>query len=231
MIPDPVPELEPDPEFDLRIMFGIPDNQKIFLHIGSLLKRKGTLDILKAMSLLTQEERSRFVLVILGVAEKQMDRRISNVIPAEAGTPSPDEGDPGVRRDDKGARDPGMRQDDSRGGIHYQNTFLTQSRFKAAIDQCDLVLVPYRYTESSSGVVGHAIAAGKPMLGVRQGLLGETIREHGSGILIDEPGPKAIAEGVRKALVTEPVGKTSLRYIQSHTKKTFAQGIIMAILR
>ncbi len=208
MLPDPVPVLMPEPGYNLREQFSIPDNHKIFLHIGSLLKRKGTLDILDSLQYLSQDELSKFTLLILGHAEPDMDQEIRTHLP-----PLPVSG-----------RGLG-------GGYVYQNTFLPPQVFKSTLDQSDLVLVPYRYSESSSGIAGHAIAAGKPLLAIRKGLLGDTVAEHGSGIFIDACDPIEIANGLKRALSANLQGKISKRYLQSHTKETFSRLMVAAITR
>jgi glycosyltransferase involved in cell wall biosynthesis len=199
MLPDPVPQLNPEPDFNSREHFEIESNRKIFLHIGSLLKRKGTLDIIDSLSYLTKEELSRFTLLIIGHAEPDMDREIRRRLQNTK------------RRKAKGERQKTITYGrypipDTR----YHNEFVSGSIFKSCIDQCDLVLVPYRYTESSSGIVGHAIAAGKPMLAVSRGLLGEMIAKNGTGVFIEDAGPKRIAAGFRQALAINVTGSYSV---------------------
>ena len=206
VLPDPVPKLTPEPGFDIREHFGISADRKLFLHIGSLLKRKGTLDVLDSLRFLTEAELSRFALLIIGHADHETDIEIRKRLP------STDNRQPTTC-------------------LRYHNEFISPSVFKSCLDQCDLVLVPYRYTESSSGIAGHAIAAGKPLLGVRKGLLGEMIEEHGTGIFIDESSPACIAEGLKRALSADLTGKTSLRFLQMHTKEAFAENLIASITR
>ena len=217
MLPDPVPELTPELGYNLRDEFNIPANRKIFLHIGSLLKRKGTLDILDSLQYLTEDELSQFTLLILGHAEPDMDREIRQRLSSpDTRYPTPDTL--------SSTRYP---IPDTR----YQNSYLSPQVFKSCLDQCDLVLVPYKYPESSSGLAGHAIAAGKPMLAVRDGLLGDTVAEHGVGIFISGGSPELIAEGLRKALRVELKGKVSKRYLQNHTKEIFSRSVVKAITR
>ncbi len=219
MLPDPVPELIPEPGYNLREQFSIPDDHKIFLHIGSLLKRKGTLDILDSLQYLSKEELSKFTLLILGHAEPDLDREIRNRLS------SSQELQPSLSSRRKSGPRPQPPV------TRYLNSFLSPQVFKSTLDQCDLVLVPYRYSESSSGIAGHAIAAGKPLLAVRKGLLGDTVAEHGNGIFIDECNPMEIANGLRKALSVNLMGKVSKRFLQSHTKEIFSHVIVAAITR
>jgi glycosyltransferase involved in cell wall biosynthesis len=221
MLPDPVPELIPEPGYNLRDKFSIPANHKIFLHIGSLLKRKGTLDILDSLQYLSEDDLSKFTLLILGFAEPDMDHeitdRLSTLHLQQTTLSSPRRRGPLTRYPIPDTR--------------YLNTFLPPQVFKATLDQSDLVLVPYKYPESSSGLAGHAISAGKPLLAIRKGLLGDTVAEHGTGIFIDECTPMAIAEGIKRALSANLKGKVSKRYLQSHTKEIFSRLMIEAITR
>ncbi len=234
MVPDPVTILNPEPGFDVREQFGIPGGKKIFLHIGSLLKRKGTLDILEALKYLSEEELSRFVLIIVGHADEEMDKAIRTYPPQ----PLPQTGRgyaPRMTRTtdplpDRG-RGPGGGYVKLASNVFYQNAFLPPSIFKSFIDQCDLILVPYRDSESSSGIAGHAFAAGKPLLAVRRGLLGEMIEEFGTGVFIEECGAVSIAEGIRQALYSELAGKISERFLQIYTQEAFAEKLIGSTLR
>jgi len=210
MLPDPVPVLTPDPSFNLREKFNIESHRKIFLHIGSLTRRKGTLGILEAMKYLGEDELDKFSLVILGQADMEVDSAIRTYPPQ----PLPR---------------PGRGQGGGYVSLIYQNKFLTPAIFKSCIDQCDLLLAPYRYNESSSGIAGHAIAAGKPLLGVRKGLLGETIAEHGKGIFIQEATPAEISDGIRRALAVEIKASISRRYLEQHTGAIFAGNLLKTI--
>ena len=224
MLPDPVPELIPDPDFNLREHFGISSGRKLFLHIGSLLKRKGTLDILDSLRFLTEEELSGFALLIIGHAGHEMDIGIRQRLPTTLNRqPATDNRQPATCNlvtPAKAGAAPCIR---------YLNDFISPSVFKSCIDQCDLVVAPYRYTESSSGIAGHAIAAGKPLLCVRNGLLGEMIAENGTGVFIEGSNPACIAGGLKRALAADFTGRTSPEYIELHSKEAFAGKIFETI--
>ncbi len=46
---------------------------------------------------------------------------------------------------------------------------------KSYFEQTDYFLIPYKNVESSSGILGHAIAAGKPVIATDKGLIGDFV--------------------------------------------------------
>ncbi|MCH8527352.1 MAG: hypothetical protein LAT79_09395 [Kiritimatiellae bacterium] len=65
--------------------------------------------------------------------------------------------------------------------LTVEAAFLEEFRVKAYFEACDWVLMPYTRPEYSSGVLGLAARAGKPVLGPEGGLLGSLIQEYGLG--------------------------------------------------
>lgn len=99
------------------------------------------------------------------------------------------------------------------------------------IEQCDGILTPYFNTESSSGILARAILNRIPVLGVRKGLMGETIKKYDAGVLIDESTPEEIAKGIlqlinktiRRKQAPTPV---DFDYKKIHDPKEFAKRIL-----
>lgn len=81
--------------------------------------------------------------------------------------------------------------------------FVSDQEVEEVFCSSDVVLLPYRRTEYSSGVLGLAAQAEKPVIGPEGGLLGRLIQENGLGIVtrIDENSfSEALLRAVRSEL-------------------------------
>jgi hypothetical protein len=61
--------------------------------------------------------------------------------------------------------------------------FISNELMRNLFDQCFCVLLHYKMPEASSGIYGHAVAAGKRIIGNAQGLLGEILNNYELGII------------------------------------------------
>lgn len=169
MLHDPIPLLSPIADFSIRKNFKIDCDRKILLHFGSLDKRKGTLDILDAFILYGNNIIDEYSLFLMGKVKSEIDRIIIKKIRL-------------------------IKSKYPKASIVYKNEFVSEMEMKALFEQCDLVLMPYKNPESSSGVIGHAMASGKPVIGPDGGLLGEMIKNYNLGKCIKFINPKTISD-------------------------------------
>ncbi len=201
MIPDPVPVLIPNSIFLVRKTFHINPNRKIFLHFGSLSERKGTLDIMEAFHYIESKDISNMALLLIGKASRGIDEMIKKSINS-------------------------IQQKHNNALIIYKNDFVDDPMMKSYFDQCDYVLIPYKNVESSSGIFGHAMAAKKPVIGTKKGLLGELIMENNLGIAIDDQTPAKIAEAIHQAMFSKKINVHNTNYLDNHSKICFAEKIL-----
>jgi glycosyltransferase involved in cell wall biosynthesis len=203
MLPDPVPELTPLRGFSVRNIYKISSERKLLLHFGSLSGRKGTFDILDSFKYLSENDLRKTALILAGKATPSTDfvikGKISQII----------------------SKYPYAF-------IIYKNEFVSESLMKSYFDQCDFVLVPYKNIESSSGIIGHAIASGKPVIGTKKGLLGDLIMNNKLGILIDESSPELIAESIHQAIESKLLTISNSKYLREHTPELFASTLFNA---
>ena len=82
--------------------------------------------------------------------------------------------------------------------FEWDDRFLSESELQAQMRQADWILAPYRRTEYSSGIFARAAAAGVPLIGPTDGLLGRLIREWGLGMTA-ETTPRLWASALEKA--------------------------------
>jgi glycosyltransferase involved in cell wall biosynthesis len=173
VLSDPIPELIPLENFDVYKEYGINKNRKIFLHAGVLGDRKGTLEILEAIPFFNSDEQRKICIFYAGESEDGFRELLREKIE--------------------------YCRDNSEVKIVWLDEFISRRMLKTLFDQCYAVLLPYKMPEASSGIFGHAVAAGKIIIGSSTGLIGELIRNYETGITVDQVNGKAIAIAMRKA--------------------------------
>lgn len=146
-LPDPVFLIEPEKEFDLRSFYQIEKNKKIFLLIGSISKRKGAHILLDALINNNYTSYSNSVFLFCG----KFDAGFKSYVKSKIQLLPPD-----VK-------------------VVLDDTFFHINRMYSIISQSDIILLPYLNPENSSGIIGHAIRAGKIIIGPQTSLLGEIL--------------------------------------------------------
>ena len=167
-LPDPVPEIEKSSLKNLRSELEIPKENKVFLHFGGLDKRKGTLDILKAINLLSKEDARKFSFIFAGKQHKEIKKEFSN-----------------LHSDIKDICQ-----------VLIFDEFCSYEFLYNLCYTCDVILMPYTLTNLSSGVLGYASVFGKPVIGPSSGLLGNIIKNYKLGICLKNISPENIKEGM-----------------------------------
>jgi len=171
MLPDPIPQLTPLKNFEIREHYRIEKNRKIFLHIGSLGERKGTFEIIDSLQYIAQDKSADICILLVG-------RSTNTTI-------------------DKLLRDKILlSQTGSDIKIIWDNQFVSNSMMRSLFDQSDVVLMPYKNAEASSGILGHALNSRIPVISTGTGLLRELISELKVGILLDEVSALSIAKAI-----------------------------------
>jgi len=185
-LPDPVPILPMPPEsVSLREHCGIDSERTLFLFFGTISERKGVYRVLEALERLQSDIQRRVAILFLGQLKKGQEEAI--------------------RRAVKRVKDLDRLQ------VRVDFRFVEPVELALALRDCDVVLVPYQRAEGSSGVIGHAAQAGKPVIGPQSGLIGELIRDYELGKAIDTVCAEEIAKGI-SAFVRETRCKPASAY-------------------
>lgn len=157
-LPDPYTPLEGEME-NIKELLGIDASDNLFVQIGQLSGRKGTLEILDALCMLSSEEKIRNHFYFAGkVADgirKEFYARV-DVLKSH-----------GVH-------------------IYVKDEFVSFEFLNSLCASCDCMLTPYRNTSQSSGAIGYAAQYGKPVIGPSKGLLGYLIKHYHLGYQVDE---------------------------------------------
>lgn len=149
-----------------RCDYNIGDNDIVFFHFGAMDFRKGTLDFLKAITMLKKEQLQSRFFIFAGKVSKNIQNEFYELINLA---------------NSKGAK------------ILVFNEFCEYSLLNELCSVSDYLVIPYRNTELSSGVVGYAAQFGKRLIGPAEGVIGKLIKQNNGSILIKHITPEKIA--------------------------------------
>jgi hypothetical protein len=114
--------------------------------------------------------------------------------------------------------------------IIYENAHVANDRLKSIFEQTDFILMPYKNSESSSGILGHAVVNKKLVIGPVAGLLGFLIKENKLGFLLDPVNAVSIAAAITDCFYLSPPeyreDKIRNAFLSTHTSDIFANIIL-----
>ena len=163
-LPDPVAIIRNPEHLMIRKQYGIDENKTIFLHPGGMQPYKGTLELLKALTLVDNRTAERIVVIFAG--------RVTESI--------------------RDAFFPLFDKVKQRVQVFLDEGFLPFEKLGGYFVECDWVLIPYTIKSQSSGVIGHAAFFKKPVIAVNGGLIGSLVQNYKLGILLADASPYSI---------------------------------------
>jgi glycosyltransferase involved in cell wall biosynthesis len=200
----PLPDPSPDPRGSDPVPLssagsGTPVR---FVFPGVLSLRKGADVLLKALARLSPEAAAKADFICAGQAEAHDRAGIERMI----------------RR---------LRRLRPNVWLTWVDRHLSDDELQASLCAAHCVLAPYRRTEYSSGIFARAAAAGAPLLGPSDGLLGRLIRENGLGATA-ETTPCAWAAAIEAAVRCPPSVDEEKRaaFVRRSSSAEFARVII-----
>ena len=164
-ITDPYNAIDYSPK-NVRAELGVSDDDKVFLHFGGLNRRKGTLEILKSLSLMDEKQKNLAVFIFAGKIYQPIYDEFYHL----------------------------LNEVKDSTNIIVLDKFVDNEQLADLIFSSDFILAPYSGTIQSSGVLGHAAYWGKPVIGPSQGLVGKLIKRHNLGVTLPEITPNALAD-------------------------------------
>lgn len=170
-IPDPIPHFSPLVEPDERL--GTP--KLTFSLLGAIDERKGVFFLMESVRALHPELMRAMRLVICGRFSPQDELRIA------------------VELENLSAQCPNLE-------VVAQNRFIANEEFSALVGDSDFLLLPYQRSEGSSGILGHASAHKRPVIGPKSGLVGALIEQYKLGAGIDMTAPTELTKVFECAL-------------------------------
>lgn len=177
---DPVPEVDMASLVDIRSQLSIPIDSKVYLHFGAMDERKGTLEILRAIVMMSRVELNKRTFIFAGRVGKDIKEKFYNLA--------------------DNAREKGAT-------IIIKDEFCSFDYLHSLCHICNCILIPYLLTDLSSGALGYAAVHGKPVIGPSSGLIGELIEDNNLGETMNEVTPKNIKEKILN--ISDNIYKTS----------------------
>ncbi|MDE5758524.1 MAG: glycosyltransferase, partial [Allobaculum sp.] len=193
---DPVPEVKGE-VYDLRPKLGIPQESNVYLHFGAMDERKGTLEILHALNLMTPQELDGRTFIFAGRVNKSIKDHFCRLVDM-------------LRK--QGA------------SIIVRDEFCTYEFLHSLCNTSDYILMPYILTDLSSGVLGYAATYGKPVIGPDSGLIGELITDNGLGLAIDI-SPESLKEAILCPQIYSSESGAR-KYIARNTRERFIEDFL-----
>lgn len=192
-LPDPIPEIDDSKVRDIRSEIGAVEKDCIYLHFGALDERKGTLEILKAIQMMSAESLKDKVFVFAGVIHSEIKNKFYTLLEA-------------VKK---------------KAHIIVFDEFCSYEHLYNLCYSCDCILIPYQNTNQSSGVIGVAAHFKKPVIGPNKGLLGKLIIEYNLGGAYNNINAIGLKEIINSGKITPCSGKYSKTHTVNLFTKSF----------
>lgn len=175
-LPDPYLPLVKIKNLSLKEEFGIPKNNIVFLHMGAMDYRKGTLDLIRSINYINLEKNStNMTFIFAGVISNQLHNDFYEEFHK-------------VR---------------NKCQILLFDEFCDYEFLGKLCQVSDCFVLPYKRVSLSSGVLYYAAQFGKFVIGPSKGLIKKLIRRNGLGICIDCT-PQSLANAIENYCGEKP---------------------------
>jgi glycosyltransferase involved in cell wall biosynthesis len=185
-----LPSLE---RINLRELYKITSEEKVFLHFGGLALRKGTTDILSAIDLIDKSLLKNACFIFSGFINDDIKTQFSELT--------------------------GKLSDKVR--LLIFEGFSSYEFQGHLCSIADYILLPYRVSSQSSGILGYAAQYNVPVIGTSAGLLGSLISSYKLGYVYDLKGPGKLANAMIKHLSEPSSGIDGTSYLRDNTVHSF----------
>lgn len=189
-LPDPVPNVDYSKVKNIRNELKIGEDQIVYLHFGALTKRKGTLIILDSLNIIDKEDLDNKVFVFAGKVFDDIRLEFYERV----------------------------KSLECKARIIVLDDFIPYEKLFDLCYSCDFLLIPYLSTNASSGVLGYAACFKKQVIGPKKGIIGNIIREHNLGLVLDRIERKEFAE----AILSSKKGAINTDYVENHLPSVFS---------
>lgn len=180
---------------EIKQEYNIGSDKEIFIHIGGLTRRKGTIEILDAIAQINAERLKDKCFVFAGRVIEDIEIDFYEKIE--------------------------KLKDNVQ--IIVLDQFCEYSVFAELCTIASYIIIPYKNTAQSSGICSYAAQFKVPVIGPTEGLLGSLIRDNGLGCTIKEITADKIAElinsGEYKNIKTDKI--KAEEYLETSTPKNF----------
>lgn len=199
---DPIPIIKPIKNFTLEEEYNISSDKIVFLHFGALSERKGIIEIIEATHLLHKKIQQEIIILIVGrTGDKSLEKRILDGV--------------------------SLANKETITQIIWDNNFVSNSKMASLFLKSSYILMPYKNPEASSGILGHAMRANKPIIGPSCGLIGRIIKEHEIGVCIDSISSRYIADAINNYNTIKYNKKSVTSFLEEHTPNNFVSTLLL----
>lgn len=198
-IPDPLPlHLQ---EVEATRQPARLEGRRQLLFIGSINRRKGLLETLRALERMPDSMKAKVHLRVVG---RFLDSTLRDEAVAKVDTLV-----------------------ENGYSIELCEGWVSDEQFALEMQQCDLVLAPYVGFHGSSGVIGHAAFLAKPLLATCDGLVGEIVSERCLGEVVQTRDPDLYAAVITSLLERKWDRETpQAKYADEMCSKAFMKQLI-----
>ena len=180
--------------------FDVKTSKSVFIHTGVLGKRKGTIDILKAIEILPDCYKKRAVFVFAGMVQENIRTDFEQYIER-------------------------LKYETN---IIVYDKFCDYELLHTLYSKAACLLMPYRATSQSSGMFGYASQYNIPVIAPSTNLLGKLLRKYKMGYGVNPGDIEDISNAMKKIIDKEKTFNTS-KYIIDHTPSAYVDSIISEI--
>lgn len=197
-LPDPIYVVPSNNEFKeaLRKNLDLPKNKTIFLNFGHLDDRKGILEFLEGVSMLSEEQRKEIHLILAGKIEPNFQNKVEEYLKKLPNLTS---------------------------SLLFERH--SPETMQALFELTDWTLALYPKFMGSASMVIRSAFAGKPVLGSNLGAISHQISQNKLGVSADPENPAKIARALEKILHKEilfdPKGLSE--FAQKHSVENFGK--------
>lgn len=179
-LPDPL-ELYPHTAqavTTLRQSVGLEPGRKVLLLFGMIDQRKGIYQVLAALQQLSINQQKQVTLLLLGqIAQTERAKVLLEI--------------------DRLTQTSAVQ-------VILHDQYVPEEMIQLYFELADAALALYQRHVGSSGILIRAAAAGKPVLASDYGLMGELVRRHCLGLVVDSTQLTAITRGITALLAEAP---------------------------
>ena len=196
-LPDPyVPIQNSNRQITIRKQYCIESEKILFSHFGALNSNKGTLDFLKSLTILPQEISSKSHFFLAGRVDGEIKEEFYQIYDRLKNKIS----------------------------ITLIDEFCSYEFLGDLCKESDAIVIPYKRTSQSSGVIGYASQFGKPVIAPDKGLLGDLVRDFKLGITIPDLSATSLINAYKIILEGNYLNPDTT-YCKSRTVKLFQDEI------
>lgn len=197
-IPDPFIPVKINPiEIINRQSLEIDKYKIIFLHMGDMRKRKGTLEILDSISYINTNLQSKLCFIFAG--------KISDEI--------------------KDSFYKKCAQISKNIQIIVFDQFCDYRFLASLCSLSDYMLIPYKFVNQSSGIIGYSAQFQLPVIGPKEGLIGKLIKRYKLGYTIPNINHLSIAEFLNNNPLSNNRKDISNKYLTDNNVESFLSSI------